>query len=335
MKIESSGLSRRAIRLVKESLLWDNHGCMPLRGNDTSFLPELKQYREAGVDVVSLNVGFDSLSWDNTLLVLANYRHWIKQHAEDYLLVDTIADIDRARQSGRLGIVFDIEGACALNKQLSMIEQYYDLGVRWMLMAYNRNNEAGGGCQDNDQGLTDYGKDVLDEMIRVGMVICCSHTGLSTVMQIMEHVNQPIIFSHSNAAAVWQHKRNIHDDVVRVCAETGGVIGINGIGIFLGNNEASVENVVRHIDHVVQLAGPEHVGIGLDYVFDQQEVEDFVKDNPQIFPPEDGYADGIAMLAPEALPLIVQSLLNRGYKDEDVKKIMGGNHFRVARQVWK
>ncbi|MFT7461665.1 MAG: membrane dipeptidase [Planctomycetota bacterium] len=126
-----------------------------------------------------------------------------------------------------------------------------------------------------------------------------------------------------------------HFNVIKSCAASGGVIGLNGIGIFLGDNEATVENIVRHIDYLVQLVGPDHVGIGLDYVFDQQEVNDFVKENPHIFPPEDGYADGINMIAPTAIPHIIQSLLDLGYKDEDVKKIMGENHLRIAGQIWK
>ena len=335
MKSRYLDISSQTEQLINESLMRDNHACMPLRADDTSFLPQLQQFGDAGVDIVSLNVGFDAVAWDNTPLMLASFRDWIKQHSDDYILVDNIAAIQKAKAEGKLGITFDIEGACALNGQLDMIEKYYELGVRWMLMAYNQNNAVGGGCQDNDRGLTEFGREVLDEMTRTGMVICCSHTGFKTTMEVMEYVNQPVIFSHSNPSSMCKHKRNIKDEAIKACAETGGVIGLNGIGIFLGNNDASVENIVKHIDYVVQLVGPDHVGIGLDYVFDQQEVTDFVKDNPQIFPPEDGYADGIDMLAPAAFPAIVQSLLDLGYVDEDVKKIMGANHLRIATHVWK
>jgi membrane dipeptidase len=335
MKSKYLDISSQTEQLINESLMWDNHACMPLRADDTSFLPQLQQFGDAGVDIVSLNVGFDAVAWNNTPLMLASFRDWIKQHSDDYILVDNITAIQKAKAEGKLGITFDIEGAGALNGQLDMIEKYYELGVRWMLMAYNQNNAVGGGCQDDDRGLTDFGRDVLDEMTRAGMVICCSHTGFKTTMEVMEYVNQPVIFSHSNPSAMWKHKRNINDEAIKACAETGGVIGLNGIGIFLGNNDASVENIVRHIDYVVQLVGPDYVGIGLDYVFDQQEVTDFVKDNPHIFPPEDGYADGIAMLSPTTFPAIVQSLLDLGYVDKDVKKIMGINHLRIAEKIWR
>lgn len=335
MPSQNTELSDQAMQLTNENLVWDNHSCMPLRANDTTFLPELEQFRQAGVNIVSLNVGFDSVAWNNTLPVLHNFREWITQHSDDYMLINTVADIETAQQTGKLGVTFDIEGANALNHQLGMIETYYNLGVRWMLMAYNQNNAVGGGCQDDDPGLSDFGKEVLDEMTRIGMVICCSHTGKRTTLEVMAYTDQPVIFSHSNPNAMCKHKRNIDDDVIKSCAESGGVIGLNGIGLFLGNNEATVENIVRHIDYVVQLVGPDHVGIGLDYVFDQQEVIDFVKENPHIFPPEDGYADGINMIAPPAIPHIIQSLLDLGYKDEEVKKIMGKNHLRIAQQIWK
>ena len=158
--LDDNQLDGRTVRLINDSLIWDNHACMPLRPDDSSFLPQLGRFQQAGVNIVTLNVGFDSVAWENTLLVLAHFRQWINQHANEYLLIDKVADIEKAKQSKKLGITFDIEGASALNNQLSMIEMYYQLGVRWMLMAYNQNNAAGGGCQDEDKGLTEFGKDI-------------------------------------------------------------------------------------------------------------------------------------------------------------------------------
>lgn len=320
---------------MAHSLVWDNHGCMPLRADDVEFLPQLERYRKSGFDVVSLNVGFDTVPWENTRLLIAHFRQWLQAHSDRYLLIGSVSDIEAARRSNRLGICFDIEGGCALNETLGMVEFYYELGVRWMLMAYNKTNSLGGGCQDNDPGLTRFGREVLDEMTRVGMVACCSHTGFKTTMDVMDYSSNPVIFSHSNPFGAWEHPRNIRDEAIKACAESGGVVGINGIGIFLGNNDATTEAIVRHIDYVVQLVGSEHVGIGLDYVFDQQEVGQFVKDNPKTFPPELGYAEGINMVEPEQMPGITDALLNLGYVENDVRLILGENHLRIAKQVWK
>src|SRR3546814_14221284 len=106
-----------------------------------------------------------------------------------------------------------------------------------MLLAYNRNHRRGGGCQDEDIGLTAQGRRVLDEMKRVGMVLCCTHTGERTVREATEYMEQPVIFSHSNPRVIHDHPRNITDEQIRACAATGGVINISGIGIFLGNND--------------------------------------------------------------------------------------------------
>ncbi len=331
----TDNISSEARHILNNNVAWDNHGCMPLRGGDTGFLPELKRYRDAGFNVVSLNIGFDAIPWENALLVIATFRHWIKQHSNDYILVETTDDIERAVAEQKLGVCFDLEGGCVLADQLSMVELYYDLGARWMLIAYNRNNTLGGGCQDDDQGLTAFGRAVLDEMARVGMVACCSHTGYRTTMDVMEYSSLPVVFSHSNPLGLWRHERNITDDAIRACAGTGGVVCINGVGIFLGENDARTETIVKHIDYTVEKAGIDHVGLGLDYVFDMEELDDYVKNNPETFPPEGGYAAGVKFVRPEQTPEIVDALLDLGYQGEDIAKILGGNLLRVARSVWK
>jgi membrane dipeptidase len=315
-------------------LIWDNHGCLPLTPYDTSFLPQLQRYRTAGVDVVSLNIGMDTTPWADCLLMLAQFRAWIKRHSNDYVLVERVADIERSKSEGKLAVSFDLEGGRVLNGQIDMLQLYYDLGVRWMLIAYNLNNELGGGCQDHDGGLTDFGRQVIREMERIGMVVCCSHTGYRTAMEVIERATKPVIFSHSNPLSVWSHKRNIRDELIRACAQTDGVIGVNGVGVFLDANEARTESVVRHIDYVAQLVGPRHVGLGLDYVFDQIGLNASVGKKPDVFPADQGYASEVRFVEPERIPEIVESLKDRGYDGEDLAGVLGGNHLRIAQTVW-
>jgi len=328
--------SGNARALLRNSLVWDNHGCMPvMRAHDASFLPQLQRYRTAGVDAVMLNVGFGDMGIEDHIRTLAGMRHWIKQRPQDYLLIESADDIELARATGRLAVGFDIEGANALADQPSLVQLYYDLGVRWMLLAYNNNNRVGGGCQDDDKGLTDFGRVVIAEMERVGMLVCCSHTGHRTVRDVFAVATRPVIFSHSNPSALHAHRRNIPDDLILACANTGGVVGINGIGNFLGNNDNSSETFARHVDYVVQLVGPQHVALGLDYVFDTQELDDYLEKMGNIFPAELGYQKGVLMVAPEQLEGIVQILMNWGYQDADIQAVLGGNLMRLARQVWK
>ncbi|MFC4312368.1 dipeptidase [Steroidobacter flavus] len=320
--------------LFARSLIWDNHTCTTIRTGRAESVADLQRHRRSGVDVVGLNVGFDAAPPEDTIKLIADFRHWLQAHATDYALVGRFEDIELAKRAGKLAVFFNIEGGNPLFEQASMVSLYYDLGVRWMLFAYNRTNALAGGCQDEDKGLTDLGRAVLEEMQRVGMIVCCSHIGQRSAMEILESARQPVIFSHSNPRAVWEHSRNITDEAMRACAKTGGVVGINGVGIFLGDNDSRAETIVRHIDYAVNLIGAEHVAIGLDYAFDQSEVAAFVKAHPESYPPAK-YPNGIELAPPETFPQIAELLLARGYSESAVAAIMGGNLARVARDVWK
>ncbi|WP_414441251.1 dipeptidase [Burkholderia sp. 22PA0106] len=326
-------------QVLDQAIAWDNHGCMPLRADD-DFLPQLERYRQAGYSVVTLNIGMDLNTINEAVGTLAHFRNWVKRHADRFLLIGGVADIERAKAEGRLGICFDIEGAGLLGGQLSMVEMYAELGVRWMLMAYNRNNDVGGGCLDDDTGLTAFGRSVIDEMARVGMVPCCSHTGWRTARDVLDHARGPVIFSHSNAHAVYEHPRNIPDELIVACAQSGGVVGINGIGRFVGKDaqgdlDSRNEAIFRHLDHMVELVGPDHVGLGFDYVFDIEELVSFYTSRPDLFPPSRGYPTPAPMVEPERLPSLVRMLFDKGYPADAIVKILGVNHLRVARQVWK
>jgi membrane dipeptidase len=329
-------LQPTAQEVIARSLLWDNHGCMPIRPADKSFLPQLARYRDAGFDVAVLNIGFGEETVETHLRMIASFRHWISARPDAYLLVETADDIDTARRQGKLAVSFDIEGANAIGDQLSLIQLYNDLGVRWMLMAYNRANRVGSGCMDDsDGGLTAFGRRVVTEMERVGMVVCCTHTGHRTAADVLAHATRPVIFSHSNASAVHAHPRNIDDGLIRACAATGGVVGLNGIGDFLcPPGQDMTEAFVAHLDHMVQLVGPAHVGLGFDHVFDVAELEAYLAANPGMFPPEHHDAR-FRQLSFEAIGPIVERLLKLGYAEPDLAAILGGNHLRIAREVWK
>ena len=324
----------RTRALFADALVWDNHCSTTITPGKPEWTAELHRVRDSGIDVVGVNVSFDVAPPEHAFVLLAEIRRWLKDHPEHYALVGSVAEIERARREGRLAVFFNVEGGNALQRNASVVSLFYELGVRWMLFAYNRNNALCGGCTDTDTGLTDFGREVMDEMERVGMLVCCSHIGERSALEIMARATRPVIYSHSNPAAVWAHPRNISDAAMRACARTGGVVGINGIGIFLGENDASPELIARHIDYAVQLIGAEHVGVGLDYAFDQEEAYAYVKAHPESYPP-DKFPNGIAMAEPECLPRVAELLLQRGYTDRDLRNILGGNLQRVAREVWK
>jgi membrane dipeptidase len=325
----------RARELIDACPAWDHHTCMPLRPQDASFLPQLQRHRAAGFDAVTLNIGFGEQGPEEHLQMLQALREWLQARPEEYLLLERPGDVEAARASGRLAVGFDIEGANAIGDDIGLIRRYYALGVRWMLLAYNRNNRVGGGCQDDDAGLTDFGREVLAEMERVGMQVCLSHTGHRTARDVLDLASRPVIFSHSNCAALHAHPRNIPDELIRACAATGGVVGINGVGLFLGSGAPASEAFARHLDHVVQLVGPAHASIALDYVFDTRELEEYLEKMRSTFPAGLGYEKAHEFMPPEALEEVVAHLQGWGYADEALQAILGGNLLRLARAVWK
>ena len=308
---------------------------MPLRPGDDRFLPELKRFTKSNVNLVSLNIGFGDLSLDDHLRNLAAFRQWINSHPDRYLLVRSTNDVDRAIKEKKLGITFDMEGLSPLaGGDFGMIAMLEELGVKWALIAYNRNNSFGGGCLDHDTGLTPLGRQAIIEMERVGMVVCCSHTGHKTARDVLSLANKPVIFSHSNPASVFAHERNIPDDLIQQCAETGGVIGINGIEPFLGNHKDPAIAISRHIDHIVQLTGPDHVGLGLDFVFDLEELMEYLNSSPNTFTNSGEPVALPRFFPPEGLVRLTDELLGLGYKHKDIKAILGGNWRRVAETCW-
>jgi membrane dipeptidase len=323
-------ISELARKIHERALVWDTHACFPLKPN--ADLGELERYRDSGVNFVSLNIGMDMDSFENVIQVLARFRNYIASHPNDYVLALTVNDIREVKESGRLAIAFDLEGSDPLLGNLNMISFYYDLGVRQMLLAYNKDNHASGGCMEGDIGLTEFGRDIIKEMNRVGMVVDISHMGYRATMEAFETSTKPVIFSHSNPKGLREHARNISDEQIIACAKTGGVVGINGIGDFLGGMES--ELVVQNIEYVMNLAGPEHVGLGLDYVIDKQELVDYIEGHPDVFPPGK-FKDYLVMVEPEQFPEFTELLYQKGYSEQVISGVLGGNFQRVAKEVWK
>jgi membrane dipeptidase len=323
-------ISEQAQRIHNHSLVWDTHACFPLKPN--ADLSELKRYRDSGVNFVSLNIGMDMDSFENVIQVLARFRNHIAVYSDDYVLALSVKDILAAKESGKLAIAFDLEGSDPLLGNINLISFYYDLGVRQMLLAYNKDNRASGGCMEGNIGLTDFGKEVIHEMNRVGMVVDVSHMGYQATLEAFETSTAPVIFSHSNPKGLREHARNISDEQIKACAQTGGVVGINGIGDFLGGT--SSELFVENIEYVMNLVGPEHVGIGLDYVVDKQELMDYITGHPDVFPPEK-FNNYLALVEPEQIPEFTELLSQKGHGEQIISGILGGNFLRVAEQVWK
>jgi len=322
--------------VFRRSIVWDAHSCMPIKANQD--LAAAERHRRAGATFVSLNVGMDFNPLGQCIRVIAGYRDWIRQHSDRFLLAETVEDVRRAKREGKLAIAFDLEGSVMLEDDLAMVALFRDLGVRQIHLAYNLNNSIAAGCHDEDRGLTELGRAVVKEINRVGMLMDCSHSGRRTSLEIMENSEKPVIFSHSNPKALRNHGRNIDDEQIDACARTGGVIGICGIGPFLGENDIRTETILRHIDYVAERVGTRHIGLGLDYVF-HPEVEDLppTERADKWWPRRFGYGStqgAMRIVPPEQLPEIAEALVKRGLAEAEIVGILGGNFLRAAEATW-
>ncbi len=323
----------QARALTRSALVWDNTLPWGPAYADADTLP---RFQAAGVDLVSLTVMGTEAMLDGTIRQIARVRAAIRAQPDRFMLCATAADVVAAKAAGKLGLVFNLQETDMLEGKLHLVQAFYDLGVRHMLLAYNARNHVGDGCAERtDGGLSRWGLEVVAEMNRVGMLVDGTHTGYRTTMDAMAASTAPFIFSHSNAHAVFGHYRNIRDDQITACARTGGVVGLNGLGEFLDDDAASSAAIFRHLDHVVQLVGAEHAGLGLDYVRDTARFWGWVRDHDAMWPPGPNRRTGSAFAQPEQIEELTEMMLKAGYGEAAVRQILGENWLRVARQVWR
>lgn len=222
-------------------------------------------------------------------------------------------DLNRIKENGRVGGLLSIEGGEALEGSMYLLRDFYRLGVRAITLTWSRRNELGDGIgEDSGSGLTSFGKDVVKEMNRIGMIVDVSHLNERGFWDVINVASAPVIASHSDCRALCSHPRNLTDEQIRAIADTGGVIGINFAAEFLSDGQASMNDIIRHIDHIADVAGIGCVGFGSDF---------------------DGCTIPGDMSGVSDMLLIRQNLIDSGYGIEDVDKICYKNWERVIKKV--
>ncbi|MCW5222059.1 dipeptidase [Verminephrobacter aporrectodeae] len=317
---------------------WEAHACLPLHPR-ADFSP-LDSLRAAGVHYVSVNVGMDMNPVAQILSVLAGFRARIAARPERLRLVASVAEIRAAAAAGVLAVGFDLEGALPLLEQPDMVALYRDLGVRQIHFAYNRNNSVADGCHDAQRGLTPLGRRMVRAVNEAGLLMDCAHTGRRCSLDIMAASAKPVVFSHANPLALVEHGRNVSDEQIRACAATGGVVCISGVSAFLGTRTPGAGDVARHAAHVANLVGAQHVGIGLDIGFRQNELNDDPPgdhDPDYWWPRAAGYNRAVERMRytpVETWQVLSGALQEVGMSAAEAAAVMGGNMLRVAGQVW-
>ncbi len=318
---------------LDQTLVWDNVWPLePWCGND---FDQLKQLKQAGWDVVSLTVAGDNHGSKEALEHVAKARATIASRS-DLVLADTVAAVDAARAQDRLAVTLHFEGTRPFERSIELIAAFRRLGVTHGLLAFNNSNDAAGGCMEtHDAGLTSWGRRVVTEMQRVGMLVDLSHTGRRSTLDALELATRPMTISHSNADAVTPHPRNVTDEQILACARSGGVVGLSASSEYLGERSASVEAMFRHVDHIASLAGDDCIALGLDIVFDAAAVTAWARTRPDEWPmTRDPAWPGFVYAPPSQLALLIQHMADRGYSDTSLRKFLGGNLQRLAQNAW-
>lgn len=329
-----SGRSGTAQALVRDALVWDN--VWPLEPDVGNDLHRLPHFQAAHYKVISLTIAGDNHTSGQAFNRVATARRRI-QSLRGARLAESVADIEVARRAGDLAVLLHFEGTRCFERNLDLIEAFYRLGVRHNLLAFNQANSVGGGCaEDSDGGLTRFGRRVVAEMERVGMLLDLSHTGARTSLDALAMATKPAVFSHSNCAAIHPHFRNLTDEQIRACAATGGLIGLSGSSIYLGDDQVRSATMFRHLDHVVQLVGARHACLGLDVVFETEPLNAYMRARPEEWPdaarpdwPDVHYAQ------PAQLVDLTQLMLDAGYGEAAIRGVLGENLLRVCGAVWR
>lgn len=299
------------------------------------WIPEL---RAGGVDVqvMPIYVGDEvpEATLRSSLFRLQRVLDEVEANADSVAICLDGSQIDRAVDSGKIAMVLALEGCHQFGTDVGLVRTFHRLGVRMISFThFGRTPLADGSAEDATGGrLTRAGVAVLKEMERLGIVMDVSHLGIRGVDHVLELATRPVIASHSNARAVFDVHRNIHDRQLKAIAATGGVIGVNLLPGLISSSRPSFDGVLDQVDHLVDVAGVDHVGIGSDFIVDYFR-ERYPDSASLIQEGIDSRAEIPGLIRPSDLPKLTEALVSHGYTDVLVHKILGANFLRVFREV--
>jgi membrane dipeptidase len=300
-----------------------------------------RHLREGGLTAINASVAV----WEGAKQTLQNIARFYRDfeiYPQYIRPVTTVADIHAAKREERTGVIFGFQNSSPIEDDLDLVEVFYRLGVRVIQITYNDLNFVGAGCYErNDVGLSRFGVDLVNKMNRLGIVIDLSHVGYKTTMEAIEVSADPVWFSHANPMALKNHCRNKTDEQVTFLASRGGVVGVNIFPPFLRKGyDSTLEDVIDVFDYWVQVAGIDHVSIGLDFTENQSEewfcwlMSGKRKDSP-VYPLELPLRLPKGVARADEFPNLTQGLTKRGYSTEAIQNILGKNVLRLFDQVWK
>lgn len=309
---------------------------------ETDYLPRLIQ---GGVTASIVTVAYED-SFESAVRKIDALYTEIENHSDDLTVATTANDIVKAKLSGKVAIILGFQDTKPFGADLALLRTFYRMGVRCMQLVYNGRNLLGDGCCENtDCGLSHAGREVIDEMNRLGILVDLSHCGDVTTLEAIEYSKDPVAFTHANARTKANSPRNKTDEQLLALAAKGGVAGVTSHPAFVNpnSNSPTLDDLLNHIAHMMEIIGAEHVGLGMDFVEKYKETGQVLSASvywrtkrPDVFGTvadaiSRPYAKGIDSIA--KLGNITAGLINQGYPNTEVQNILGGNFLRLFETV--
>lgn len=307
--------------------------------------PLVQQMLDSGIDAITVTLCDPKAEGAKALELavdgLMEYNRYLASHPELFIKATSVAEVDEARRSGKMAVFYLFQNATQFDHDLDRVEMFYELGLTSCQITYNERNLAGVGCraEGDDGGLTEFGRELVDRMNAVGMLIDLSHANEQTMADTIRQSRLPVIISHTGCDAVHAHERNTSDADLRLLAEYGGVVGICQLRPFLTfKKQDNLHAYFDHIDHAVQVCGIDRVCIGSDRdhrvieMTPEYEAELRAEEGAQVTSSELPYFID-ELNGPGRMTVVWDGLVGRGYSSDQVEKIMGRNLYRLYQEV--
>ena len=347
----SAEYSARAIDLVNRSTVIDMLSVLTLdfakqdkwmSDPDGFTASDFQAYKDSGIDVIHPAIGLGGMNaYETALKWFAAWNAFIANNDAYFLRIDSPSDLDRVKDSGRLGVILGLQNSGHF-RNAADVDYFRSLGQRVSQLTYNSRNLIGNGATERrDDGISDFGVAIIERMNKVGMAVDVSHCGDRTTLDAFEISKKPVLITHSNCRAlVPGHPRVKTDEAIKKVGASGGVMGITAVRMFVKVDEpTNIEHVLDHFDHVRKLIGPEHLGVGSDidlYGYDKMPAE-LNKQLRAGYKGSYAFRDRIDVEGldhPKRMFDLTEGLIRRKYSDAEIEGILGGNFKRVLGQLW-
>lgn len=310
----------------------------------------LRDIRDSGVTAVSitLSVGSNGDRIAKALRKIAIFDEKVAAAPDVLMRIRKPQDLRIAKETRRLGLIYNVQDTSLLENDLTRVGMLHSLGLRQMQMTYNVRNLVGDGCLErNDAGLSNLGRALVAEINKTRLVMDLSHSGRRTIAEAIAEAKAPPVISHTGCRDLTNHPRNVYDTELRALAAKGGVVGIYFMPFLVEGRNAGKEDLIRHIEHAVNVCGEDHVGLGTDNSISASVIDDAYRESMRqeyesrvvqgLAAPGEGPDSVHVVLGynePRRMLRLAEDLADRGWAARKIEKVLGGNFVRVFSEVW-